>query len=167
MPVLDTQRKYFSDVVKGVNTPDNSNAMQFNYEGITVTFPTTVDPIGIPVVWNDTNTAWEIYGDANAAEIAAAITANSSTLPNKAPIAIVVGGPLGAGISPVDIDFTAGEDVTALFRGANNAGVVRDGIDYSQSVASGANQTAFEEQLEKQGIMVIDNAQVVTPTYTS
>ena len=179
MPVNDTQRKYVSDVVKGLNTFGNQNAMEFNVASISLTnanaagvgtIPTAdVEPVAVPVIFDSANDQWVIFNDADA-DIAAAITADDSTLPNKAPVALVVGNKFGLGFNPEDVTLDAdGEPVTVLFRGANNAGVVRAGIDYAAGgvTTSPANQTAFEEQLEKQGIMVIDSAEVVTPTYTS
>ena len=56
MPVNDTARKYLTDVVKGANTFENTNAMQYNFDTVTVTSAFTVETIGIPVVW-DTSAA--------------------------------------------------------------------------------------------------------------
>ena len=161
--VVSTQRGYFTDVVKGVNGFDDVNAMQYNVESVTVTSAFTVPTLGVPVVW--TGAAWEVYNDANGtAAIDAAIISDDSTLPNKAPIGVIVGNKFGAGFNPADVDFTAGALATVFFRGANNAGVVRSGLDYTAAATSAGNQTAFEVQLEKQGIVVIDNAAVITPS---
>ena len=168
MPVNDTARKYLSDVVKGANTFENANAMQFNYDNVTVTSAFTVEVIGIPVVWDTSATTFVIYTDATAAELALAVTADDSPLPGGGVIAVLVGdGQFGAGFNRADINFTAGALATAFHRGANNAGVVRSGIDYTTATTSGANQTIFENRLEVQGIMVIDNATVISPTFTS
>jgi ABC-type molybdenum transport system ATPase subunit/photorepair protein PhrA len=163
--VVSTQRKYLSDLVKGVNTADNSNAMQFNYASITLTDKAIVEPIGLPVVWIDTDSEWRIYGDSTASQIALAITAGTSTLPNKAPIAIVVGDAYGAGFNSKDIDYSTGAVSTVLFRGANNTGVISDRIAY-QGITSDSNVAAFEAQLEAQGIMVIENAEVIDSSLT-
>lgn len=164
--VVSTQRGYFTDLVKGINTSDNSNAMQFNFSAATITSAFTVPTLGIPVVWDTSAATFVIYTDATAAEMALAITAGDSPLPGKAPIGIIVGNSAGAGFNPADVDFTAGEVATVFFRGANNAGVVRSGIDYSTATTSAANQLAFETQMEVQGVMVIDNAAVITPSFT-
>ena len=167
MPVNGTQRGYFTDVVKGVNTEDNNNAMQFNYGSATVTSAYTVPTLAIPVVWDTSGATFVVYTDATAAELALGVTADDSPLAGKSVVALIVGNSAGAGFNPADVDFTAGVAATVLHRGANNAGVVRDEIIYTTAATSAGNQTAFEEQLEKQGIMVIDSADVVSPTYTS
>jgi hypothetical protein len=167
MPVNDTARKYLSDVVKGANTHDNSNAMQFNYGSLTVTSAFTVETLGIPVVWDTSGATFVVYTDATAAELALGITAGDSPLPGGAVVAVLVGTAFGLGFNSADVDYTAGVVATAFHRGANNAGVVRSGIDYLTAATSGGNQTIFEDQLEAQGIMVIDNADAISPTYTS
>lgn len=167
MPVNDTARKYLSDVVKGANPFDNTNAMQFNYDTVEVTSAFTVETIGIPVVWDTAGGTFVIYTDATAAALAAAITAGDSPLPGGAVVAVLVGTPNGLGFNAADVDYTAGVDAVAFHRGANNAGVVKEGIDYTTAATSAGNQAAFEAQLEAQGIMVIDNAEVITPSYTA
>lgn len=167
MPVNDTQRKYVTDVVKGLNTFDNSNAMQYNLASATITQAATLDNVGIPVVWDTSTATFVVYTDTTAGEIALAIAAGDSPLAGGSVVAVMVGNALGFGFNPEDIDYTAGVAATVLHRGANNAGVVRSGLDYSTAATSAANQLAFEAQLEVQGIMVIDNATVISPTYTS
>lgn len=168
MPVNSTARKYLSDVVKGANTFDNANAMQFNYDAVTVTSAFTVEVIGIPVVWDTSAGVFVIYTDATFAELALAIAAGDSPLPGGAVIAVLVGdGQFGVGFNSADINFTSGASAVALHRGANNAGVVRSGLDYSTATTSAGNQATFEAQLETQGVMVIDNATVISPTFTS
>ena len=108
-----------------------------------------------------------IYTDATAGEIALAKAAGDSPLPGGAVVAVLVGTAIGLGFNPADVDYTAGVAATAFHRGANNAGVVRSGIDYTTAATSAPNQAAFEVELEAQGIMVIDNAEVISPTYTS
>jgi len=163
MPVNDTGRKYFTDVVKGVNTFENSNAMQYNFTTITPAIAaTTVEPMGIPLIYNETAGEWQIVADTNIAELGG----SGSGLPNDGFVAIIVGTAFGAGFNNKDVDL-ATEDVTVLFRGANNTGVVRDGIDFTLATLSAPNQANYEKALEAVGIMVIDNAEVVSPTYTS
>ncbi len=167
MPVNDTARKYLTDVVKGLNTFDNSNAMQFNLASITVTSANTVETIGIPVVWDTSAATFTIFDDTSAGEIAAGLSAGDSPLPGGAVTAVLVGTKNGLGFNASNVDYTAGVVATALHRGANNAGVVRDGIDYGTAATSAPNQALFEAQLEVQGIMVIDSAETISPTYTS
>lgn len=189
MPTLANARKYLSDVLTGINPSDNTNAMQFNIGSVELTnindadnvSPSTVttatfDCIGVPVIFalDNAGTAgsWVVYNDNDGAtELAASIAATSvkSGLPGNIKAAVVVGleqyGKNDADLT-VDAD---GETVTVLFRGANNAGVLQAGIDYTAAgeTVSAGNQAAFEEQLEKQGIMVIAAATSVTPSYTS
>ncbi len=186
MPVNDAQRKYFTDVVKGFNGFNNSNAMQYNFATIALTDATnngagtvatpSVEPIGIAVVWNTASTEWVIYNDL---DLIAGASADSN-LPDGSPIAVVVGNEFGIGFNPENITVDAdGENMTVFFRGANNAGIVKNpdeatpatyqSIDFVAGgvTTSVANINAFYAQLEKQGIMVIDNAEVVTPTFTS
>ena len=82
----------------------------------------------------------------------------------------MVGSAFGVGINKRDVTLDAdGENLTVIFRGANNAGIKSNGIAWTAGgvTTSGANQTAFLEQLEKQGLVIVDNATVVTPVYTS
>lgn len=167
MPVNDTARAYLTDVVKGVNPFVNANGMQYNYDSLTVTSAFTVPLIGIPVVWDTSAGTFVIYTDATSGEIVLGLAAGDSPLPGGAVVAVLVGNAFGAGFNPADIDFTSGEVATAFHRGANNAGVVRAGLIYTTAATSAPNQVLFEDQLEAQGIMVIDNAEVVSPTYTS
>ena len=167
MPVTDTARKYLTDVVAGANTFDNTNAMQFNYDTVTVTSAFTVETIGIPVVWDTSAATFVIFTDATAGEIALALAAGDSPLPGGGVVAVLVGTAIGLGFNPADVDYTAGVDATAFHRGANNAGVKRAGLDYSTAATSGGNQTLFEDQLQAQGLMIVDNAEVISPTYTS
>lgn len=179
MPLNDSQRIYVSEVVKGMRNFDNTNG--FNYELATITLTNannadagdittpSVEPIGIPVIYDSANDQWVIFNDSDAG-IAAAITADDSTLPNRAPIAIVVGNEFGFGFNPNNITLDAdGEDVTVLYRGTGEVAVVRDSIKWTAGgvTTSTANQDAFVEQLEKQGIAVITNATVVVPQFES
>lgn len=167
MPVVDTQRKYLSDVLAGANPSDNTNAMNFNYASATVTHAGELEPIGIPVVWDTSAATFVVYQDSSAAEIGLGITAGDSPLPGKGVVAILVGSAFGLGFNSADVDYTAGVAATVIHRGANNAGIKKAGIDYTTGATSAGNQTAFEAQLEVQGVMVIETAEVVTPTFTS
>ena len=178
MPLVNTQRRYVSNLVKGTPHYEMTNAMNFITDGITVTNRnngsgtiTTADiqSIGVPVIFDSANDEWVIFND-NDADIAGAITADDSTLPNRAPIALLVGDRFGYGYNTEDITLDAnGEPFTALFRGDGTVGVVSSGIDWAAGgvTTSQANQDAFVEQLEKQQIQVIDNATAIVPTYDS
>lgn len=189
MPVNSTARRYVSDVVTGVNNADNSNAMQFNVATIELTnandannaspgtvSTATVDVIGTPVLFalDNAGTAgeWVIWNDNDGAtELAASLAATTvkSGLPGNAKLGVIVGtSTYGKNDADVTLD-ADGETVTILYRGANNCGVLQSGIDYDNGgvTTSSANQTAFEEQLEIQGIQVVAAAASDTPSYTA
>ena len=189
MPVVNTQRKYVSEVVTGRNPSENTNAMEFNVATIQLTnvndadnaspgtlTTSAIDVIGTPVIFalDNAGTAgsWVVYNDNDGAtELAASLAATTvkSGLANNAKLGVVVGSTTyGKNDADVTLD-DDGETVTVLFRGSNNTGVLQAGIDYTAGgvSTSAGNQTAFEEQLEIQGIMVVESAEAVSPTYTS
>lgn len=189
MPIVNTQRKYVSEVVTGRNPSDNTNAMEFNVAQIQLTnandannaspgtlSTSTIDVIGTPVIFalDNAGTAgsWVVYNDNDGAtELAASLAATTvkSGLANNAKVGVIVGSTT-YGQNDADVVLDAnGETVTVMFRGANNAGVLQSGIEYTAGgvSTSAGNQTAFEEQLEIQGIMVVESAETVSPTYTS
>lgn len=188
MPVNSTARNYVSDVVAGINNADNMNAMQYNFAKIQLTnandannaspgtlTTSTLDVIGLPVISaldnGGTAKSWVVYNDNDGAtELAAsASSAVSSGLADDSVVGVVV-GTTAYGKNDADVTLDAdGETVTILFRGANNAGVLQSGINYTGGGVSTSanNQTAFELQLQKQGVMVIESAASDSPSYTA
>lgn len=194
--VVSTQRKFLSDVVKGVNTFDNANAMQFNFGGIKltnldgsaapITVTSDVEPIGLAVVF-DAADGWTLLNNVSVANVGS----TTSDLPNGASVAVIVGNKFGAGFNPEDVTLVAApsaDNTVGLFRGANNTGIVKNADDTTPATytsidwtfggnltidtnavvteVSAATIQAFYDQLEVQGIMVIDNAEVITPSFT-
>lgn len=189
MPTINTGRNYVSDVVTGINTAENSNAMQYNFATIQLTnindannaspgalTTSTLDVMGIPVLFalDNAGTAgeWVVFNDEDGAtELAASLaaTAVKSGLPGNIKLGVIVGSTTyGRNDEDVTLD-TGGETTTIMFRGANNCGVLQSGINYTAGgvTTSAGNQTAFEEQLEIQGIMVKAAAATDTPSYTA
>ena len=160
MPVNATGRKILSDLVKAMDDLSSKTAVQFNTATITVGGTGSIDNIGIPVIWVDGNSRFEVYVAQN---IATAIATGNSPLKDGSVIAMVVGSALGTGLNKADTDISTDTEVTALFRG--DAAIVDEGIDWGS--ANGTAQGLFLDQLELQRITTIDNAEVVSPTYTS
>lgn len=189
MPVNSTARKFVSEVVTGINTADNANAMQYNLATVQLTNANdannaspgtvgtaTLDVIGTPVLFalDNAGTAgsWVIFNDNDGStELAASLAATTvkSGLPGNVKLGVIV-GTTHYGKNDADVTLDAdGETVTILFRGANNCGVLQGGLNYTAGgvSVSANNQTAFEEQLEIQGVQVITSATSDTPNYTA
>lgn len=160
MPVNAVGRKYLTDLVKGLDSFHEDTFIRYNYATVTLDGTGEIDPIGTPFIWNDTTTEWEVYV---AQDIAAAITAGGSPLPDGSVIALTVGDEFGAGFNKHDLDLTTSPVATVLFRGP--AGIVDAGIEWGAAAAPA--QEAFLAQLEVQHITTIENAEVVEPAYTS
>lgn len=94
----------------------------------------------------------------------AADAASSSTLKNKSRIAITVGDEFGVGFNKNDLILDAvAVNATVLYRG--EAAILAEGIKFGAVAA--ADQAEFLAALEDFNITVIDNAEVVSPTFTS
>ena len=126
-----------------------------------------VDPIGLPVIWDDTD-SFEFYD--NSSDISALTTEPDGL--GGAVVGIVVGDSRGEGLNEFDVTVpAAGVPMTVLFR---DAVVNGDNIDWSVTdvdgaasvtPAAGAVITAFTNQLEKQRVNVKSSATEVDPTY--
>lgn len=161
MTVVATQRAILSDLIKGVMAFEEDTKTNFNFESVTVGGSTTIGCIGIPVIWVDGNTQFEVYV---AQDIPTAIATGGSPLPDGSVIGLLVGSKEGKGFNRADIDLSTGDEtMTILYRG--DATIVNEGIVWGGAGAPA--QTAFLEQLEKQRITTIANAEVVTPSYTA
>ena len=159
MPVNATQRKILSDLLKGVMTYEDDTKTNFNYDSVTVGGTATIGNIGVPVVWVDGNSRFEVF---IAQDIAAAIATGTSPLVDGSAIGLLVGSEFGSGFNKADTDLSAGDVTkTILYRG--DATVVDAGIEWGTAAAPA--QALFNAQLEAQRITTIDNATVVTPTY--
>lgn len=160
MPILSTSRPILSDLLKGCSDYSSKSATRFNFATVgNVNSSATIDNIGFPLVWDDTTSRFQEFS--NTGQIAAAITANTSPLPNAAPVCVTVGGRSGLGENYEDTDLNLTHKLTVLFRG--DATVVKEGFNWV--AAGGADQLEFYKQLEKQGIAVITDAPESTPTH--
>jgi hypothetical protein len=59
MPILGTERKTYTDFVKGVSTFENEVAADYNFARVGVKGSTAIEPLGIPLVWNNTDSAFK------------------------------------------------------------------------------------------------------------
>ena len=160
MSVTSTARPILSDYLKGCSDYASNNAVRFNFATVDVGGTGTVGNIGIPLVWVDGNSQFEVYVAQN---IATAISTGGSPLPDGSVIAVAVGDYMGVGEDYENTDLTAADaKMTVLFRG--DASGVDSGFVWGS--ANGTAQTAFKAQLEAQRITTIANAAVVAPTYT-
>ena len=161
MPVNATERKYLSELIKGVSTFDDDNATNFHYQGATVGGSATIDNIGTPVIWNNSASRFEVYVAQN---ISTAISTGGSPLKDGSVIGVVVGDAFGVGFNKKDTDLSEGDvTLTLLYRG--DASVISEGFEWGS--ANAGAQEAFLAQLEAQRITTVTNATVVTPSFTS
>jgi hypothetical protein len=157
MTVISTGRKYESDLVKGLDRYQEESATNVNFKSVTVGGTGSYESIGLPVIWNGTD--FELY---DAQDIAAAIALASSPLDGNRVLAVTVGDEHGRGFNKDDVDLSTDPTMTVLYNG--KASITTNGIEGWAGVT---NKTAFQVELEKQGFTFVDNAEVVTPTYTS
>lgn len=158
MPTVanSTTRTQFSELVKGVTKFGTDSGINYNYASVDVKGSGDTDNIGIPLVWNNTSTAFEIYD----AQDISAVT--GSPLPGGHPICILVGeaGKLGLNDKDTTLSATATE-MPVLFRGP--AAVVKEGFEWASTTTT--NQNEFYTQLEIQGIAVTESGTTVVPSY--
>lgn len=161
MPVNAEGRKYLTELLAGEMSYSDDTATNFSYASIPVGGSTSVDNIGVPMIWVDGNSQFEVY---IAQDIAAAITAGNSPLPDGSVIAVTVGDAYGKGLNKADTDLTVADTtMTALYRG--DATLLESGIEWGSAAAPA--QALFLAQLEEQRITLAAEAAVVTPAYTS
>ncbi len=161
MPVNSTGRKYLTDFLKGVSTFHEDTATRFNFDTVDVGGTLTVDNIGVPMIWVNGNSQFEVF---IAQDIATAIATGGSPLKDGSVIGFTVGQAAGVGFNKADTDLSVADtQMTLLYRG--DASVVNDGIEWGTAAAPA--QALFLAQMEAQRVTTIDNAEVVTPAYTS
>jgi len=155
MPVVETSRKQLSEVVKGLNQFTNSAGTNYCYAVVDVKGSTTIEPIGTPVVWDDT----DAFEPLDAQTIA---SVGDSVLPNGAKVALTVGTlQSGVGTNRADVDLTAtATKMIVLYRTAE---VDKGGIEVG--TITEPNLALFLTELEKQGVAVYDAATNVIPSY--
>ena len=154
MPLLFTERKTYTDVVKGVSKFETEAGVDYHFARATCEGAAVVEPMGIPMVWVAADSAFVPY-------LAQTIPA-TSTLPDASPVCIVVGQVEGKGVNKADVTLSStSQELTALYRGP--AAVVTEGITWG--AVSAPNKALFVTALEKQGITVISAAQLAAPSF--
>lgn len=168
---LDTERKRYSNYVVSTQRTVLNNQCSKRVTVKAAGTDAIVDPIGLPVVWDDTDSfiPWENGSDLSL------LTTEPDGL-GGALVGIIVGSSEGEGQNLDDITVTAaGVQMTVLFRDAT---IIGDNIDWAWLDVDGvaangvtaaltAKQLEFTNQLEKQRINVVDKATVVDPSYVS
>lgn len=157
MPVVDTSRKYLSEVVKGLGLFTNSSGTNYSYAVVDVKGTATIDPIGTLVVWDDTD-AFEPY----LAQVIS--TTGASVLPNGAKVAVTVGtAEAGVGTNRGDVTLsTTATQMVIVYRSAE-----LDKGGFEEGAITAPNLAAFYTELEAQGVAVYDPATNVIPSYTT
>jgi hypothetical protein len=61
MPVNAIGRKYLTDLLKGTNRFAEEDAVRFNYANVGVEGTGSVDNIGIPLLWSETTSSFEVF----------------------------------------------------------------------------------------------------------
>jgi hypothetical protein len=165
---MATTRKYLSTYVGNFHDLKNK---EYSFAPVTVKHGSTivVDPIGFPVIWSNSDSAYVFFTNTTVIADVAGIP----SLPDASPIGIVVGSSMGVGVSSDDVSVgTAGTTMYVMFRGPGS--VKCDKIDWSVTDTSGtsavtdaesAQQILFIRQLEKQGLADLASATTVVPVY--
>lgn len=156
-PVAST-RGFLSNILWDAEEDDTYTESFARVSVRTTSGTITKSALGIPVIWDNAISAFRPVADADT------IPATSSTLPNAAPVAIVVGSATGVGDDKADVVLTTTPQVlTVVFR---SAAVVKEGINYETAV-QGATKTVFETQLEKQFIVVRPKSTAITQSFVA
>lgn len=159
MPLNATQRGYITDLVAGLANYEDDTKTNFHTETVTVGGTATIGYIGIPVIWVNGNSQFEVYVAQN---IATAISTGGSPLPDGSVIGLLVGNNFGYGFNKADVDLSAGDvSATILYRG--DATILNEGIVWGAAAAPA--QAAFLAQLEAQRITTIAAGEAVTPAH--
>ncbi len=119
---------------------------------------TTGDILGYAVIWDNSISAFRPVVNADT------IPGTASTLPNAAPVAVVVG--LGDGVGDNSSNVTLSSTSTFLTVVYRDAAVISEGIVFDAGVLAGT-QTLIKGQLEKQEVVVRSKSTSVTQTFVS
>lgn len=123
------------------------SAGSYSYAAVTVGGTGEIDPIGTPVVFDDTAATFILYAGA-------AIGDDPSTLPNpNAQVGVTVGTSQGIGFNEGAVDLADSPVLWVAFR---DAVVAKGGL-------TTAADAAFIGALESQGVSVIDSAVKAQP----
>lgn len=154
-----TQRKFLSEVVKGVSLAEIERGIlvstaTVNAEAAT---DTVEEPIGIPLVWDNTASAFVRYVDQDISAV------TGSPLPDGSPVAISVGDRRGAGFNTTDVTLgTTPVQLTALYRDAQ---VDYAGVDFGAATTPNINE--FKQAMEEQRVVEVAAASAVATSYIS
>lgn len=168
MTTISNSRKYLSTYVETFTDVGNK---EFSFAPVLVknTATKVFDPIGMPVIWSNTDSAYVFYS--NTTLISA--VAGTPLLPDASPVGVVVGSKMGVGINDVDVTVNStGVSLYVMFRGPG--AVKTDKIDWAVTDTAGASsvtaalsgqQALFITQLEKQGLAAVSSATATVPVY--
>jgi hypothetical protein len=166
MPVNAEGRKHLTELVAGESSYDDDTATNYKYATVTVgnaNAGLSVDNIGIPLVWVDGNSRFEIYVAQN---IATAIGTGTSPLAGGTiATCITVGDAYSKGFNKADTDIgTANAEMTVVYRGFES--LLESGLD--ATIWAAATQPAYIADLEANEITFVDEAaSAATTAYTS
>ncbi len=158
MPIVATSRGYLSNVLWDAEEND-TYTISYAPASVRTTSGTLVkSALGIPVIWDNAISAFRPLANSDT------IPATASTLPNNAPVGIVVGSAAGLGDDKADITLsTTPQVLTVAFR---DVAVVKEGITYESSVLS-PTRVVFEAQLEKQSVVVRAKSTAITQSFVA
>lgn len=157
MPTSFATRKYLTETITAMSKIGAEAGINFHYALVDVKGSGDIEPIGTPVVWDDTD-AFEVYVDQDIT----ALTTNS-TLPNASPIGVTVGTYEYIGSNEADVTLSAtATKMWVLFRG--EGGVKEEGIEWDAGSSAG-DKTAFRVLLEKANLAVVTQQTLATPAY--
>ncbi len=158
MAITATTRPLLSSVL-GVDDENNWYIESYAKVNVRTTSGSLVkSPFGIPVIWDNALTAFRPLANADT------IPTTTSTLPNGAPVAVVVGDATGVGNDRGDITLTTtSQPLTVVFR---DHSVFKEGVTYETAVLT-ATRDLFQLQLEKQDVVVRSKSPVITQSFTA
>lgn len=114
-----------------------------------------VQPMGLPVVWNNTAGYFEVFIDQDISAV------TGSPLDDESPCAIVVGDNRGFGFNNEDMTIgTTPVKMTAIYNGIGGVTVNYEGVDFGTALA--ADVAAFKVQMAKQLVKAGKAAQAAT-----
>lgn len=156
---FQTQRKFLSEVVKGVSLAEIERGILISTATVDAEAATDTveDPIGTPLVWNNTNSSFERY----LAQDISAVT--GSPLPDESPVCVSIGDRRGAGFNTTSVTLgTTAIQLTAFYRDGQ---ISYGGVDFG--AATDENITEFKVQMEKQRVAEVASAAEPATSYIS
>lgn len=171
--VIATGRRYLSDVLKGYTMFEDDAATNYCFATVDLELTAALDDVmGLPIIWNDADDVFNVFVAQDPTAVA-----DVTTLPNGAPIAVVVGTKEGRGFNKEGLPIGT-SPVTVVFRGPASVVDTVDptagattldgpfgGIYWKGSLA--ADRAAFNLQMEVQGVAVMNTTEKVDPNFVS